>query len=204
MSADEAAIARELVSRREALGISRERVARAVGVSAKTIERWENSGRVKSLELQTIRAFFRQAESDPLSLDNVVPRGTMRVSETTRVEFGLPDWMERRAVAVERDLARAGATNAQLDYVSNVLRGDPTIRLILFADDGARRPENEQERQFEGLVDLMRLWVERSPHVAGTIRPPQTPGAAPIAPVYATQDPGAAKPDAAQQRGKKK
>jgi transcriptional regulator with XRE-family HTH domain len=162
MSTAETDVAKELVSRREALGISRERVARAVGVSAKTIERWENSGRVKPVELQTLRAFFRQAEADPLGLDNVVPRGTMRVSETTRVEFGLPDWIERRAVAVERDLARAGATDAQLDYVSSVLRGDATVRLILFNDDGARRPQKEQERQFEDLVDLMRLWVERS------------------------------------------
>src|SRR5438045_1320732 len=48
-------------------------------VSAKTIERWETTGRLGPDKLRDLRSFYERAMI-PESLDNVVPRGTVAVN----------------------------------------------------------------------------------------------------------------------------
>ncbi|HTE46540.1 MAG TPA: helix-turn-helix transcriptional regulator [Gemmatimonadaceae bacterium] len=79
MTKEERRISEELKGLRDKTGYSRERVAQGVGKSAKTIERWENSGHIGPAELRKLRHFY-DMELDPAqskSLDNDVPRGTI-------------------------------------------------------------------------------------------------------------------------------
>jgi hypothetical protein len=111
--------------------------------------------------------------------------------ETPRPD--IPEWLDARAAALDRELTRAGATDAQLDYIKSIMRSPATLKFVLRNDDGSPRPAAEQQQQLELFIDGMRFWLARS----------ATPGGAPIAPVTAAPEPGT-HANVAQPRGKKK
>jgi transcriptional regulator with XRE-family HTH domain len=195
-----------LRSERDAFGVGQEAVARLMDVSVKTIQRLEASGAVRRRIAEDYRAAIIMAANSP---DSAVPRGTLRVGESVP-SFAAPDWLDLRIENTVLEFARAGATNEQARYIRDVLRSDATLRFVLRNDDGSPRSARQQDEHVRDLVEGFRFWVERSKltregetHVVGEIQP-QTPGAAPLAPVYAAPDPGVAKPNVAQPRGKKK
>ena len=91
--------------------------------------------------------------------------------------YGLPDWLEERAEALDRELARLGATDAQLDYIKSLVRSPATLKMVMQDDEGAPRPIADQREQLELFIEGMRFWLERS----------STPGGAPVAGVIATE-----------------
>lgn len=71
----------ELKRLREDAGLGRERVAAALGFSAKSIERWERTGELKPHVLAVLRGFYAKLKADPtlaVGLDTVQPRGLRR------------------------------------------------------------------------------------------------------------------------------
>jgi transcriptional regulator with XRE-family HTH domain len=177
-------ISERLKSLRKRAGITQAELAAAIDVDAQTVARWERGERRPNAE-----AF----EAAVAHLNAVVAGLSKDVSrETPRPD--IPEWLDARAAALDRELTRAGATDAQLDYIKSIMRSPATLKFVLRNDDGSPRPAAEQQQQLELFIDGMRFWLARS----------ATPGGAPIAPVIPTQDPGAAKPNVAQPGGKKK
>jgi transcriptional regulator with XRE-family HTH domain len=195
---------------REGAGLTQGELASAIGRDVQTISRWERGERQpKASDVERVRKYLLDYYNrNGIVLGKTVPRDTMRVSEPTAPR--MPGWFERRIDDTMLELARAGATNEQARYVRDLLRSEATVRFVLLNDDGSPRSAKAQEEQVRDLIEGLRFWIERSAriraaeqNIIATIQP-QTPGGAPIAPVIATQDPGVAKPNVAQPRGKKK
>lgn len=119
-------------------------------------------------------------------------RETLSVREEAAA-YVVPGWLEVRAESLDRELARSGAVDSQLNYVKSIMRSPATLKFVLYDDDGALRPLDDQRQQLELFIEGMRFWLERS----------ATPGGAPIAPVVAAPESGA-EPKSAEARGKKK
>lgn len=111
--ADESVISTELQTARKQAGLSRERVASLLGVSAKTIERWELSGKVGPAQLRAIRAFY--ADVGQRSLDNDVTRGTSSSAETADTAGRM-----RRVESFQREMLRLGADDFEADNIDTM------------------------------------------------------------------------------------
>jgi transcriptional regulator with XRE-family HTH domain len=185
-------------------GLSQEEVAERLGMSTASVSRKERGDQpVTARDVEAMESVRNRIAHEPTRL-GTVSRGTWTVGEA-KIAYGPPDWMERRIDDTLHDMAQAGATKERARYIKDVLRSSATLKVVLQRDDGSPRSQADQEQQLDDLLQLMWLWVqyEPKPPVAGAIHPLQTPGAAPIAPVYPTGDPTAAsQPD--EQRRKKK
>jgi transcriptional regulator with XRE-family HTH domain len=184
-------IADRIKGLRKKAGITQAELAAAINVDAQTVARWERGERRPGAE--PFEAAIAHLNRVIGGLNQNVPRATvgeprsdLYVARQTTEGAGplLPIWVGQRITAFEREATRAGATDAQLDYIRSVLESHATAKLVLFKDDGSPRERAGQEQQLGLMIDSMRFWLERNP----------TPDGAPMAPVFATEDPTAAKP----------
>jgi transcriptional regulator with XRE-family HTH domain len=196
-----------LKAERENAEVGQEALARAMGVSVKTVQRIEAAAAVTPRNADGYRAAIRRASESP---DSVVSRGTIAVAEPTPSYAAIPRWAEVRIEDAIFDMARAGATNEQARYVREILRSDVVLRFVFRREDGGPRPTREQERHLDDVIEGMRFMVDRSAgideaekHLAGDIQPPPTPGGVPIAPVTAAPEPGT-QASVAKSRGRKR
>lgn len=150
---EESRIAIELADSRQSSGLSRERVAQALGVSAKTIERWEKSGRIGPAELREIRAFY--ASGRQTGLYNDVPRGTSALADAT----ALPGHLTALARRFELEMARLGATNEEVDHVDATLRSEHVAVLINQRPDGSPRTGDERDAEFRLQMRALLRWL---------------------------------------------
>lgn len=158
---DAKAIARELWASRNATGLSRERVGRAMDVSAKTIERWETSGRIGPAELRELRAFYERAMA-PAGIDNVVPRGTSPGNGTSRVADGPPGprFAWARVVALDRVRAFLRAFGDELHALDATPdEEEEAVRSVRESGDRAYNAERKDWTEDEA-IDLMKLNAE--------------------------------------------
>lgn len=152
---------------RETAGVGQEAVARAMGVSVKTIQRIEAADLVKPLNADGYRAGVRIAVMGP---DNV-SRGTMRIGESV-AEHDFPEWLRRRIDDAALELVRAGATNEQARYIREQLQSDATRRYVLRDDDGALRTDVDQRHHLDLLIESFGFWIERSAGVPAASHAP--------------------------------
>lgn len=120
-------IARWFRESREAAGISRPAAAAAIGISAKQLERLElgHFGAKAVYVMKAAQLYRRTPPGEAAPRDGNVPRGT------------LPEEFAGRLRTLERDLARLGATDEELDYLQTVVSlpsaaGAPATRERLF------------------------------------------------------------------------
>jgi transcriptional regulator with XRE-family HTH domain len=161
---EESDIALELQESREATGFSREKVAQAIGKSAKTIERWETTGRLGPAELRRIRAFYAEAAAGHVYLDNDVIRSTNRsrlagVSEaspsyspariTIRVALWLADF-----VAALRD---AKVPDDEIDEAVSLV----THPTALTRNKGGKRVDLTEDEAIEEMDALAHVVFDR-------------------------------------------
>jgi transcriptional regulator with XRE-family HTH domain len=157
-----------LKAERDCANVGQEALARAMGVSVKTVQRIEAASAVAPRNADGYRAALKRASN---SRDDVA-RGTPD-------EATVPDWLERRAVSLDRELAKAGAVDSQLDYIQEILRSPATLKLVMVTDEGAPRPLEDQRQQLELFIEGLRFWLQRT----------ATPGGAPVAPYRAVPEP---------------
>lgn len=167
------AVSTELQSARKRAGLSREKVASALNVSAKTIERWEKTGRIGPAELRSIRAFYQNPEGavGSAGLDNDVPRGTpnravMR-GTLSPLQGGDPRLM--RITMFEREMIRIGANDAEADDIRE--------RAVSYLDSLFARGATDIDRELDLYLDAsLRPWVtKRIEERATQAKPAETP-----------------------------
>jgi transcriptional regulator with XRE-family HTH domain len=185
------------------LRLSQSELAQRVGVRQATVSEWESGksapGAVKLVAL-----------ADVFGVDTAELRAaaTQVAREPMPAVYGHPDWLDRRIDDTLFEMAQAGATKERARYITDVLRSDATLKLILRREDGSPRPQPEQERELDDLIQLMWMWIEHPapPGVVGAIQP-NLPGGAPLEPIIPAPRKGAAaskEADVANARGKKK
>lgn len=161
------------------LRLSQAKLAERVGVRQATVSEWESgNAEPTAANLAALAATFE------VSIAELQTANERDLMVTTQMTPGagplLPAWMELRITAFERECTRAGATDAQLDYIDGIMRSHATAKQVLFEDDRRPRDRGAQELQLQVAIDSMRFWLERS----------SSPGGAPIAPVVAVPEPG--------------
>lgn len=115
---DESVISTELQAARKISGLSRERVASLLGVSAKSIERWEMSGKVGPAQLRALRGVYADVAAGRISTDNDVSRGTSQPTESARAESDKAYSARlRRVEEFKRQMVRVGADDFEADQV---------------------------------------------------------------------------------------
>jgi transcriptional regulator with XRE-family HTH domain len=173
------------------LRLSQAELAQRVGVRQATVSEWESGKSAPgAVKLATLADVF----GVPLSELRAAKSGDLIFARQTDTGVSrIPEWLENRAVALDRELAKAGVVDSQLNYIQEILRSPATLKFVLRNDDGSPRPAAEQQQQLELFIDGMRFWLARS----------ATPGGALIAPVTAAPEPGT-HANVAQPRGKKK
>lgn len=152
------AMAIELQSARKRSGLSREKVASGLNVSAKTIERWEKTGHIGPAELRAIRAFYRDALASEggSSLDNDVPRDTSNRAVVRGtlgpLQGGDPRLM--RITVFEREMIRMGASDLEADDVRE--------RAASYLESLLARDESDVDRQLDLYLEAsLRPWVTK-------------------------------------------
>lgn len=116
---DQKSVGTWIAKERKRRDLSREKVAQGIGVSAKTIERWEAGPTEPRLnDMAKLERFFGITAPRQVleSLDKTVPRGT---PEPTVEGFGTS--LPVLAKALEREMTRALATDEELDYIESVV-----------------------------------------------------------------------------------
>jgi transcriptional regulator with XRE-family HTH domain len=167
------------------LRLSQAELAQRVGVRQATISEWESGKSAPTAaNLHAMAIAFGITVRDlhvSLSEPSLYPRS---VGESGAVFSVVPDWVDRRIVDFDREMARTGVPNTELNFVAAILRSPATMEHVLQRADGGPRTRVERERQLEILIEAMRFWMERSlaedQVVVGAIQP-TTPGGVPVA-----------------------
>jgi transcriptional regulator with XRE-family HTH domain len=146
---------RDLRNERGKLEFSQEEVAREMGVSVKTVQRLEKSEDPRYRDVAAYLGALEVLARMRGCPDNVVPRGTLAAGPELgqRVLAGI--------TAFEREAARLGATDPELDHIAWALRNPESSRLFYLGDDGKPRSGEEQEEELGYQIDGLRVWLER-------------------------------------------
>ncbi len=141
---------------RVAAGLSREQAAGHLGVTYKTVERWE-AGKHPPSGDTLIRAakLYGVPFQDLVSVINV-PRGTV-LKESVAIPYALGTTFE----AFTRELIRAGATDREVDFFADVLRRPETARLIKVSENAGPLPDSAVASQWDALLDDFRVLAHR-------------------------------------------
>lgn len=133
---------RRLRDTRERLGLTREQVRAAVGVSVESIRRWEKGGDIRWSNLVRLTGYYTRVAGEPIDPEWVqtgrVPApATRRPSDPTEALDLLAQRVERLEQSVLTRLDEA------LDEVGSSLGDLATAVSALLADTGAPQPDAE-------------------------------------------------------------
>jgi transcriptional regulator with XRE-family HTH domain len=153
-------IGRELLAARKAVQLSRAQAAALIGVDPQTIYRWERGERTPSAgHYLKAKSVYATAASGS---GQMVPRGT------STAEFLAP--LEVMITAFERDAARMGATDWELDHIAAALRGPHALRMLRTDAAGRSLSVAEQVEELGYQIDGLRVWLSR--RIAARSLPP--------------------------------
>lgn len=154
---------------RDALGLSREQVAKALGIDPSTLQRWEmpadakHRRRISAEDRDRLLGYYDQVNRERHS--ETVPRGT--VNEPVRVFISHPSTAEEairrvRAIAarLEADLHEWGAGRSTFDAMKIALATEDTVRM--FKDGFAERKRDIPAafENYERFVEALRLTLK--------------------------------------------
>lgn len=113
----------ELTRLRSELGVGREKVAAALGVSAKSVERWEKTGRLRPTDLRRVRLYYARELRGAPGLDTDVPRDTSVSdwSPNPSLRSAIPARAYEVAMEYCRRLARAGLARDEIEALERIL-----------------------------------------------------------------------------------
>jgi transcriptional regulator with XRE-family HTH domain len=159
------------------LRLSQSQLAQRVGVRQATVSEWESGKSTPgAVKLAMLAAEF----GIPLSELRAAKSGELvYVRQDENGVSSIPAWLEKRAVALDREFAKSGVVDSQLNYIQEILRSPATLKFVMVADDGAIRTEQDQRQQLELFIEGLRFWLART----------ATPGGAPVAPYVAVPEP---------------
>ncbi len=161
-------IGERLREAREAAGLTQAEAAALLGVVAMTISKREREDRgVSAEEFERMLAVYAAAEVKKLS--HFVPRGTPALREASPIPYSLGAKFE----ALTREIIRAGATDAEVDFLADVLRRPETARMIGTGADGQLLTDAAADEQWETLLDDLRAFIGR--RIARRAAPPAQP-----------------------------
>lgn len=152
---------------REQMGVSQEAAAMAIGVSPKTVSRWELGKNPPSGDtLITAAAFYGVDLATILPTmkgDIRVPRGTVMSSQRVGDRFGvyMTDAIREKLEVFKREMLRAGADDAEVDYIEETFRRPETARLAHHDSDGKDLSRKQVEEQYDALIDGIRQIITR-------------------------------------------
>lgn len=154
-------IGEKLLAARKRTGLSRARAGELIGVDQQTVYRWEKGERRPSAEdyLKAMDIYTKHGGWTQLGIDHLVPRGTVRESRTPYDPSGPNHRMAALAQKFEREMARLGATDEDLDYVHFALTDPQSAKLSYMGGSGRMLSAEEQEHQFALFTEALRIWV---------------------------------------------
>jgi transcriptional regulator with XRE-family HTH domain len=112
----------EFKAAREAAGLTQDQAAQLLGVTGKTVSRWETGAPIKPRDLAGAKSIFAEIVRQREFLDKKVPRGTMSLMERILGEEGPGDARRKRIEQFEREMVRIGADDFDADYVRRAAR----------------------------------------------------------------------------------
>jgi transcriptional regulator with XRE-family HTH domain len=187
----------ELSRLRADSGLSRERVAAAVGYSAKSIERWEKGDAIDPNKLRRIRTFYEEFAATRPRLDN--NRRQMAVMERPQGLGASPEphlsmaellrlpSIRADLAAFQAELIAMGATPEQEDSAMQVARDQLLLTRLMNGSPADSFTESEMRMAIESVAEIARRVLSRP---QASARPDLIRQDAPMKPV---PDPAAAK-----------
>jgi transcriptional regulator with XRE-family HTH domain len=145
---------------REAAGLTQEAAARLLGVTGKTISRWETGAPVKPKDVSSALRTY-QDHADPAgSLDKKVPRDTNGATGQAN-DGGLSRQLRILAAEFEVEALKLGAEEEEMAYVRQALQSPETARMFAYGYvDRAGLSEEALRLDYEGLIEGLRLYVK--------------------------------------------
>jgi transcriptional regulator with XRE-family HTH domain len=168
-------IGKRLAAARERSGHTQSSAAAALGLEPVTISRWER-GAVKSIKSDNLsKAAALYGTTIDSLLDGLevlgveVPRGTTRSdlnrfvhsAEVASVAATLTRAILERLELFKREMIRAGADDAEVDYIEETFRRPETARLAHHDSDGKSLSPKQVEEQYDALIDGVRQIITR-------------------------------------------
>jgi transcriptional regulator with XRE-family HTH domain len=140
---------------REARGLTQAALAKAIGVDAQSVSRWERAERVPNA-MDYRKAMDVLENILPIGLGQTVSRGT----GPSEAEAPLPPSHAKLIRDFEREAARMGATDPELDHIHWSLRNPQSSRMFYMGDDGKPMTADEQLEELGFQVHGLRVWLQ--------------------------------------------
>jgi transcriptional regulator with XRE-family HTH domain len=152
--ADNPRLGSEIRELREAKGLTQAALAQAIGVDAQSVSRWERGERTPNA--MDYRRAMDVLHVPKIGLSQTVPRGT----PSADAEEALPPSHAKLIRDFEREAARIGATDPELDHIHWSLRNPQSSRMFYMGDDGKPMTPDEQLEELGFQIHGLRVWLQ--------------------------------------------
>lgn len=139
---------------RVAANLTQDEAAQLLGVTGKTVSRWETGAPVKPRDLAAAEQAYAEAAAGS-GLDKKVPRGTVALDTAAH----LPGPLAAIARRFELEMARLGGTDEEVDHVDATLHSEHVAILVNQRQDGSPRTAEERDAEFRLQMRALLRWL---------------------------------------------
>lgn len=148
---------------RHAAGLTQAEAAKLLSVDKISVSRWETGARrIKAEDFERARRMYVDYASrlnrEVHGLSQSVPRGTIREAEAS---YQLSSDVASKLELFKRMMIRAGADDAEVDFIEETFRRPETARLAHHDSDGKDLSASQVEEQYDALIDGVRHIITR-------------------------------------------